>query len=665
MNDSPGASVLPGAAAPGEVQSSPRKPSRSGLVLALLALVVLAGGAAAYGLLTSFGEPKTDGALTYRASREPLQVTVVADGNVESASNLEVKCRVAGGSTILWIVEDGKVVQEGDEIVKLDTSAIDDKLNAQRITYEKALATQIQAQEDLAAATISVKEYEEGTFVETLKLAESAVQIALENLRTAENQLNYSMRMVRKGFVGSLQREADEFAVQRAKLDLEAANLKKQVLVDFTKPKTLKDLEAKRDAAAARLRSEEASLKLEKARLDRLQEQLKNCIITAPKAGMVVYANDSRSSRFGSSGQSSQVEEGAMVRESQALVRLPDLSKMQVKVTIHESRIDQVRPGLAARVVIQDQEYPGRVLNVANQPQAASWYSASVKEYATIVAIEGQTGVLKPGMTAKVSILISEAKDALVVPVSSVVEQRGKFFAWTRDPGGKTERRELKLGRTNDKLIEVIDGVKQGDEVLRNPRAMVADARTDEPFEQQVGDTQFKSSADKGASDTPPAPGAPANGAAPGPAARENGNKGPEGSPPAAAAGKLPGAPVILQEGKGAASAAGDRKAPPGEEKAAGGGGGPGGEPGSKRGGRGNFDPLQFDKDGDKKLSREELPEFLQSRFDSLDLNSDGSLDDSEIAKWRSSRSSSKSRPPRDASGGEEGRTGGAPESPR
>ena len=60
----------------------------------------------------------------------------------------------------------------------------------------------------------------------------------------------------------------------------------------------------------------------------------------------------------------------------QALVRLPDLSKMQVKVTIHESKVDQLRSGMSARVVIQDQEYEGKVISVANQPERTSWFSA-------------------------------------------------------------------------------------------------------------------------------------------------------------------------------------------------------------------------------------------------------------------------------------------------
>src|SRR6266481_1665601 len=85
-------------------------------------------------------------------------VTGVQTCALPISSNIEVKCRVAGGSTILWIVDDGKIVEEGEEIVRLDTSAIDDKLNSQRITYEKALATFIQARGEVEAAKVAVQE---------------------------------------------------------------------------------------------------------------------------------------------------------------------------------------------------------------------------------------------------------------------------------------------------------------------------------------------------------------------------------------------------------------------------------------------------------------------------------------------------------------------------
>jgi len=599
--------------------------------IALAGGLVWGGIAVFSGALGADRADATRGALSYQVGRNPLQVTVVADGNLESASNIEVKCRVAGGGTILWIVEDGKVVEEGEEIVKLDTSAIDDKLNSQRIVYEKALATQIQAQEDLEAAKISVKEYEEGTYIGQLKQVESQVQIALENLRSSENQLQYTKKMVRKGFVSSLQREADEFAVERAKLDLDAAVTSKKVLVEFTKEKTLKDLVAKREAASARLRSEQAGLQLEKARLDRLQDQLKNCVITAPKKGMVVYANESSRGRssFDRSSPQGAIEEGAMVRESQALVRLPDLTRMQVKVSIHETRVEQIKLGMPARVVVQEQEYTGKVLRIANQPSQGSWSSANVKEYATVVSIDGESTGLRPGMTAKVTILVAMLEDALTVPVSSVVEQRGGYFCWVKSALGP-QRRPLKLGQTNDKFIEVVDGVKEGDEVLRNPRAIVEEAREEEVFEKQARDVKFAAAA---AGD--PAAASPAE-----PAKIEKTSEPAVAGVPAAATARLPGSNPG-GESKGDEPRGESR----GEGKSAGSG---------KRGGRGSMDLMQYDKDGDKKVSREEAPERMQGFFDRMDPNGDGFIDESEIADMR------KRRPSGGGGGRGEGRPGGS-----
>ena len=60
--------------------------------------------------------------------------------------------------------------------------------------------------------------------------------------------------------------------------------------------------------------------------------------------------------------------------------------------------------------------------------------------------------------------------------MAAVVEQRGGYYAWTKTPTGH-ERRPLVLGATNDQFVEVKDGLVENDEVILNPRAVVAEAR--------------------------------------------------------------------------------------------------------------------------------------------------------------------------------------------
>ena len=102
-------------------------------------------------------------------------------------------------------------------LVKLDSSSIEDQLNAQKINLGKAQASKIQAEENFGAAELGVQEYAEGTFVKDLQTAEANINIAQENLRSSENLLEHTRKMSRKGFTTSLQVEADEFAVERSK----------------------------------------------------------------------------------------------------------------------------------------------------------------------------------------------------------------------------------------------------------------------------------------------------------------------------------------------------------------------------------------------------------------------------------------------------------------
>ena len=652
-------------------QQAVRHGSIGGSVVGLLLLIVLiAGGVFAWASLGGDeGSQRNDGALLYKVVKDDILVTVTEDGNVESAVNVDVKSSVSGGSTILWIVEDGTTVEAGDEIVRLDKSNIEDQLNSQKMNFEKANAARIQATEDYEASQLAVNEYKQGTFIEEEKKADADIRIAQENLRSAENFLAFTKKMVRKGFATSLQREADEFAVERAKLELEAAETRKNVLVEFTKQKTLKDLEAKREAAAAQARANQSAFDLEKVRLERLEKQLDSCVIQAPQNGMVVYANNP-GRRYGG-GQDVQIEEGASVRERQTIIRLPDLSQMQVKVTVHESKIDQLRRGMPARIVIQDVDYKGHVISVANQPEQTSWFSANVKEYATTVAIEGESKTLRPGMTAHVEILIDDLKDVVTVPVSSIVEQRGSYFCWLKGTDGY-RKQELELGRTNDKMVEVLGGVKQDDEVLRNPKSVIDEAAREIRLEDSGRDrSQF---GDGDPSDATQAtqlraeqtPGAQRRGISGG------GSELPESGKAYIAEYDKDGDDKVAQseldeqsqrsaqywfshvdaDGDGALNEAETDAMLESRRQFSGGGQFGGATGGVSAGGQtndvapsagrersdrqsssagGGFDMMQFDKDGDGKVSKDEAPERMRPFFDRMDTNGDGGITTEEI----------------------------------
>lgn len=571
------------------------------VVVVLVIVGILAGvGWGAMQLLGDKSDSKASSALTAKVKRDDLVVTVVEDGNLESAVNIDIKCEVAGGTSILWIVSDGTEVQEGEKIVELDSAALEESINQQRIAYEKARAAMIQAEKNFAAAKLAVEEYLQGTFVQAVQDQDAQITIAEENLRSAQNALDHSERMFRKGYISALDLESQKFSVQRAQLELDSARTAKEVLVKFTKEKTLQELESARDSAEAQMRSEKASFELEESRLVRLESQLEKCVIMAPASGMVVYANE-QGGRFGGS-QQPQIEEGAMVRERQTILRLPDLSQMQVKVNVHESKIEMLGRALKdayaagkevrARIRILERELTGTLDSIANQPEPSGWWTGNIKEYATIIKIDGTPEGLRPGMTAECEILVDHLTDVLTIPVAAVVEQRGKYFAWITQEEKGFEQRPLVLGATNDQFVEVKDGLVEGMDVVLNPRAVIPEARAVKDAVEEEVDVakKFGKERERDPDAKSPTTGAPAAG------------------------------------GRGGPGSAGDGRGGPGSD---------GQGNGAGQGQRRQFNLSQFDSDGDGKVSKDEAPQQMQQFFDMVDSNGDGFIDSAEAAKLR------------------------------
>ena len=521
----------------------------------------------------------------HQVRRETLRVTVTEDGNLDSTENTEVKCEIPGGSTILKIIDEGTTVKVGDELVRLDESAIEDARDLQSGVVDEAKASKVQAEQNVIAAEIAIKEYELGTFIQSQQIAEANIVIALENEATSQNLLDHSKKMFRKGFATQLQVDSDTFAVKRAGLERAAAETALNVLEKFTRTKTMTELNATRDAADALKEAKVNALVLEERKLTRLNDKLEKAVIRAPKAGMVIYANER--SRY----SSVTIELHAAVKEGQSIIRLPNLSRMEARVLVNESKIGLLKAGADATMKIGDRSFSGKVQSIATQPERESFGSSGVKEYASVVSIEGDPDGLKPGMTAEVEILVDEFKDALTVPVSAVVERKGKYFCWV-DTGAKVpEQRELILIGTNDRMMAVSDGVKVGDKVILNPRATVPQARE----EARKSGSQQGTESDEG------------------PESKD----GDRGRARPAGAGKAGGPPQGSENGSptGGPLAGGTQASgrPPG-------GGGSGQKP-------------YEDKNGDGEISKDEVTGWMTNAFGRFDENGDGVLDKAELKK--------------------------------
>ncbi len=131
-------------------------------------------------------------------------------------------------------------------------------------------------------------------------------------------------------------------------------------------------------------------------------------------------------------GDAPEIAEGATVHKDQVLLLMPDLSKMQVKVGIHESIIDRMKPGLSAKVTLPDKTLDGTVSAVASVTRPAGWWTGNEVRYDTIIQLAFELTGLRPGMSAEVEMLIARYEDVLTIPVAAVVETEQGDFCWVK-----------------------------------------------------------------------------------------------------------------------------------------------------------------------------------------------------------------------------------------
>ncbi len=441
----------------------------------LIALVGIASSlAAAWKMLPDFFSGETSpNVLTTEVTLGPFINRVLEQGEIESSSSVEVRCEVrsrnSSGTNILEIVPEGTRVKAGDFLIRLDDSALKTELTQQQITCSGSESQAIEAEAASSNAVLALNEYEEGTFREQKETLESAFVVTNENQRRSEEYLAFSRKLAERGYVSEVQLEADKFAVDKASKEFDLAQTKLDVLEKFTKKKMLTLLKAEIRTTRAKLDARQKTWQLDKQRLKEVEEQIAKCVIHAPSAGQVVYANDANRAR---SSTEMLIAEGTPVRERQMLIRLPDPNRMRVLAKVHESRISQVVKGLTVEIVtdaLPDHPLTGFVSVVSEYPiPSPSVYTAHIKEYAVEIEIHNPPPQLRPGMSAQVDILVEHQDSQLQIPIDAAIARGDKYFVAIPHDDGTFETREIKVGSANDAILTIREGVEVGQKVVLN-----------------------------------------------------------------------------------------------------------------------------------------------------------------------------------------------------
>jgi HlyD family secretion protein len=354
-----------------------------------------------------------------RVERGDLARSVVATGKVEPLAKVEIKSKASG--IVKQVFADyGDRVKQGQVLIELDKEELQARLR-------EAQATLLAAQAALEAAQAT---YER-----------NKVEAEGPDLPYLKSDMGRAQQLHGEGLVARPDMENSE--------KLYHLGLNKQMAAQ----RTVAVYRAEISRARAQIAQSQAAL-------ERAEEDLRNSTIISPMDGLVL----SRNVEIGDAVSS------ILVLGSQAtlVTTLGDVSEVYVKGKVDEADISKVYMGQPARIVVEslkDKKFEGKVTKIS--PLGVE--KDNVTTFEVKVSIQNPTGQLKANMSANAEIILEEKKGVLMIPEAAVIYDKDrKPSLEVPDPKAEKGRRKVatKLGISNGVKTELIEGVKEGDQVI-------------------------------------------------------------------------------------------------------------------------------------------------------------------------------------------------------
>jgi HlyD family secretion protein len=379
---------------------------------------------------------------------------------------MKIKILVGVGLIVILGVVGTQVLKKEDrkgievETGKVELAKIVQKVNATGKIQPK---TQVNISADVSAkiTRLDVKEgdwVEKGQFLVELDRERYVASLESEqaNVRSAQAQANLVQENVKQA----------KRVLDRAK-ELVAKKLDSQSALDSA--------EAAYQVEVARYESSLEQVERSRGLLKQAQDALSKTTIYAPMSGTVSKLNK----------ELGEIAIGSQFQEDVIMI-IANLNAMEALVKVDENDIVSIKLGQAADLEVDallGQKITGEVSEIASSAVDQSAGSANQKtEFEVTIAITGDVSALRPGMTASADIVTDTREKAVSVPLQSVtvrtakqLEKEGKTYTAGDDGfvevvfvvnNDKAEARQVKTGIQGEALIEIVEGVNEGDTIV-------------------------------------------------------------------------------------------------------------------------------------------------------------------------------------------------------
>ena len=442
--------------------------------------------------------------------RGDLVLALTEKGRVEAKATTMVFAPVQG--EIVWLAEEGARVKAGDTVARFANEEIEDQYEDAKAAFEEAsrklaragreaeirkreseLAIE-ESQSKFALAKWELDELLSESNERLIRSYETSAEIALQRMRGAKLQVESVSVLAGQDIAGREQLRQAAVAHKRAKIQYERAKKlldsarsgpnKRRVEVAERRvlwaERSLKYLELRaveqKKITERNIDSLRASRDSYRDKMQTLKEQIDLFNVPSPADGYVVFADVYK----GGSGEMSKIRVGESRWRTAELFEIADLSTLMVRVPVSEMDVSKVQVGQHADIRLlayPEKRYQGSVEHISpfaeDKNTKLGPLAVRRRGYAGVRVSDLRISILdaddnvRLGYAAEVSIRVGEVADRLIVPHTAVRHDDGQAFCSVVS-NGRPERREVRLGQSNETEVAVLDGLKEGEKIVEN-----------------------------------------------------------------------------------------------------------------------------------------------------------------------------------------------------
>ncbi len=361
----------------------------------------------------------TGGPLVVHRGDFERRVLLTGELEASEAAELVVPRTPSWQVEVRWLADNGAAVRAGEKVVDLDNSAVASDLEEKEIALRQNQAELTSRQAELTGQT---------------REKEFAVEKAKAELEKAEIQAK-----VPAGIVPRQELEDRKLALDEARAELAKAEA---------------DLQSQRKSAQADLEVQRIEIRKARREIDAAREAIGRLTLYAPRDGIFLVANQPWQHRT--------LQVGDSVWTGLVVGTIPDLSTLVVSARLPDVDDGEIAAGMPAEVILDaypDETFEAKVAEVAQVAQAEG--PASLRRHFRVRIDLGrvETDRMIPGMSARVEVIADRRSDVLIAPRAAIVSASAEDGSAVLAAGGTAP---VRLGPCNELECVVEDGLEEG-----------------------------------------------------------------------------------------------------------------------------------------------------------------------------------------------------------